>query len=100
MVAAGALVGGGLWLVWTGWQPARPLVAWALGRLGQPVVELVPVSRDNLDVRLGAWARKVGFIDQTVQAMRTDLRVLRRSPDEQAALIVTYACSASSGLRS
>src|SRR6478735_8923392 len=90
VVAAGALVGGGLWLMWTGWQPARPSLKWALDRLGQPVSEPVPVSRDNLDARLGATFRRVGFIDHSVQAMRTDLRVLRRSPDEQAAIIVAY----------
>lgn len=90
VVVAGALVGGGLWLMWTGWLPARPSLKWALDRLGQPVPEVVPVSRDTLDARLGAKFRKVGFVDHAVLAMRTDLRVLRRSPDEQAAIIVAY----------
>lgn len=90
VVVAGALVGGGLWLMWTGWVPARPSLRWALDRLGQPVPDIVPVSRDSFDARLGAKVRKIGLVDQTVEAMRTDLRVLRRSPDEQAAIIVAY----------
>lgn len=90
VVLAGALVGGGLWLMWTGWVPARPSLRWALDRLGQPVPDIVPASRDSFDARLGAKVRKIGLVDQTVEAMRTDLRVLRRSPDEQAAIIVAY----------
>ena len=91
VVLAGALVGVGIWLVWTGWTPARPPLHAVLGRLGQPRVEVEPMSRENLDVRVGVWARKIGLVEHTVTAMRADLRVLRRSPDEQAALIVTYA---------
>ena len=90
-VLAGAMVGTGIWLVWTGWAPARPSLATALARLGQPRIEVEPVSRDNLDVRLGIVARRIGIVDQAVTAMRADLRVLRRSPDEQAALLMTYA---------
>lgn len=90
-VLAGAMLGTGVWLAWTGWAPARPPLAATLARLGQPRVEVEPVSRDNLDVHLGVLARRIGVVDQTVTAMRTDLRVLRRSPDEQAALLVTYA---------
>ena len=91
VVLAGGLVGVGVWLAWTGWSPAHPPLAATLARLGQPTVEVDPASRDNLDVRVGVWARKIGVVDQAVTAMRADLRVLRRSPDEQAALIVTYA---------
>ncbi|MGE3449524.1 MAG: type II secretion system F family protein [Microbacteriaceae bacterium] len=88
---AGGLLGTGLWLVWTGWSPARPPLHAVLARLGQPRVEVEPVSRDNLDVRVGVLARRIGVVDQIVAGMRADLRVVRRSPDEQAALLVTYA---------
>ena len=91
VVAAGALVGGGLWLAWTGWSPAAPPLHLVLARLGVARVDVEPVSRDNLDVRVGVWARKVGIVEHTVRAMRADLRVLHRSPDEQAAMLVTYA---------
>ncbi len=91
VVLAGGLVGAGVWLAWTGWSPARPPLHAVLGRLGQPRIEVDPVSRENLDVRLGVWARKIGIVEHAVTGMRSDLRILRRSPDEQAALIVTYA---------
>jgi Flp pilus assembly protein TadB len=88
---AGALLGTGLRLVWTGWSPARPPLHAVLARLGQPRVEVEPVSRNNLDVRVGVLARRIGMVDHTVTGMRADLRILRRSPDEQAAMLVTYA---------
>lgn len=86
---AGAAVGSGLWLVWTGWSPARPPLAETLARLGQPRIE-ISADRDNLDVKVGTWARRLGPVDRLIATMQTDLRVLRRSPDEQAALIVVY----------
>jgi len=89
VVLAGAAVGGGLWLMWSGWAPARPPLAQTLARLGQPRVEIAG-DRGNLDVRVGTWARRVGPVDRLVGSMRTDLRVLRRSPDEQAARLVVY----------
>ena len=91
VVLSGGLVGVGLWLAWSGWSPARPPLHSALARLGQPRVEVEPISRQNLDVRLGAWARKIDPVDRTVNSMRADLRIVRRSPDEQAALILGYA---------
>ena len=90
VVLAGGAVGVGVWLVWSGWSPARPPLAQTLARLGRPVAEIAP-ERDNLDVRVGVWARRLGPIDRLVGSMRADLRVLRRSPDEQAALIVVYS---------
>jgi Flp pilus assembly protein TadB len=91
VVLGGTMLGTGLWLVWTGWAPARPPLQAALARLGQPRVEVEPVSKDNLDVRVGMLVRRIGIVEHAVTAMRADLRVLRRSPDEQAALLVTYA---------
>lgn len=89
VVFAGAALGTGGWLVWTGWTPARAPLAATVARLGQPVVE-VDADRDNLDVRVGMWARRIGPVERLIASMRTDLRVLRRSPDEQAAIIVVY----------
>jgi Flp pilus assembly protein TadB len=87
---AGALVGTGLWLAWSGWSPARPPLGALLARLGQPAPEVDPVSPDDLDARVGRWARKVGVVARAVTSMRTDLRILSRSPEQQAALLVTY----------
>jgi len=89
VVVAGATVGSGLWLVWSGWSPARPPLADTLARLGQPVIEIAP-GRNSLDVRVGTWARRFAPVDRALGSLRTDLRVLRRSPDEQAAVMVVY----------
>lgn len=86
-VVAGAAVGVGLWLVWTGWAPARPPLAELLARLGQPRPANVD-SGSGLDARVGAWARRINVVERVVDAMRTDLRVVGRSPDDQAALLV------------
>lgn len=90
VMVAGGLVGAGGWLAWSGLAPARPPLHVVLGRLGRPrpVDEAVT---DDLDARLGAMARRIGVVDQAVESLRSDLRILRGSPDEQAAILVTYA---------
>ena len=87
---AGALFGTGVWLAITGWVPFRPPLHAALGRLGQPVVEVVPATTDSIDVKVGRLARRIGVVDRALVPMRADLRILHRSPEEQAAQIVTY----------
>ena len=91
VTAAGALTGVGIWLAITGWSPARTPLHEALGRLGQSPVEVEPVAGDVFDVKVGRWARKIGVIDRALIPMRADLRILHRSPEEQAALIFGYA---------
>lgn len=88
---AGALVGVGVWLIATGWSPAKTPLDVALAQLGQSPVEVEPASGDELDVRIGRWARKISLVERTLVPMRADLRILHRSPEEQAALVVTYA---------
>ncbi|MGE3446704.1 MAG: type II secretion system F family protein [Microbacteriaceae bacterium] len=91
-VVAGALVGVGAWLAWSGWWPARPPLAQTLARLGQPVADIAP-EHEHVDVRVGRWARQLGPVERLLATMRADLRVLRRSPEEQAARLVLYtAC--------
>ena len=89
--AAGALVGVAVWLIATGWSPAKTPLDVALAQLGQSPVELEPASGEVLDVRVGRWARKITFVERSLVPMRADLRILHRSPEEQAALVVTYA---------
>ena len=91
VVAMGALVGFGGWLIWSAWFPAREPLTVLLNRLGQTRPDVDPPSRANVDARVGAVARRITLVDRAVTGMSTDLRVLRRSPDDQAALIVTYA---------
>ena len=90
VVIAGGLFGTGVWLAITGWVPVRPPLHAALGRLGQPVVEVAPTATDSIDVKVGRLARKIGVVDRALVPMRADLRILHRSPEEQAAQIVTY----------
>jgi len=87
IVAAGSLAGWGLWLAWSGWAPARAPLADTLDRLGQPLPGPA-TDTSNLDARLGRWALRIGIVQRVVEQMRTDLRLLGRAPDEQAALIV------------
>ena len=91
VVVAGALTGLGVWMMWSGWSPVREPLAAVLARLGQVGIVAEAPSRGNLDARVGAWARRIRIVDRAVVGMRSDLRVLRRSPDEQAAQIVAYA---------
>ena len=91
VVGAGALVGSGVWLIATGWSPARPPLQVVLGRLGKSPVEVEPDATDSIDVRVGRLARKIGLVEKSLTPMRADLRILHRSPEEQAALVVTYA---------
>lgn len=81
---AGAALGVGLWAVWSGWSPARPSLLEALARINRPAV----AAGGGLDARVGAWARRLSPIERTLAGLRADLRVLRRSPDEQAALML------------
>lgn len=85
-MVAGAVAGVGLWLAWTGWVPTRPPLAELLARLGQS--RPAQISGSGLDARVGSWARRVSVVDRVVDAMRTDLRVVGRSSDDQAAAIV------------
>lgn len=87
---AGGLVGVGVYLMITGLSPAKAPLHIALGRLGEPVPEVVAAATDSIDVRVGRLARKIGPIDRALIPMRPDLRILHRSPEEQAAMILTY----------
>ena len=86
----GALVGLGLWWAWTGWSPAVQPLAQALARFGQPNAPTTPVTRDTLDDHLGAQMRRLGLVEQVLERHRADLRIMRRSPDDQAARIGAY----------
>ena len=90
-VLAGGLTGAGAWIAWTGWVPVRVPLADALARLGRPAPGASTEDLADLDTRVGRMARRIGVVERTVLRMGSDLRILRRSPDEQAAILLTYA---------
>lgn len=96
VVFAGMLVGAGIWWVWSGARPARAPLGVLLGRLGHSDPRRNPGDRGargevDLDARVGEWARRLGIVERIVGAMRSDLRVMHRSADQEAALLVTSA---------
>lgn len=90
VLLAGALVGSGLWLIVTGWSPARAPLHVMLTRVGQPVIELPEVAGDAIDTKVGRLARRFQPIERSLVPMRADLRVLHRSAEEQAARVAFY----------
>lgn len=89
VAVAGGLIGGGLWHAWSGWSPSRPPLAQALERLGRPEPMAAPREGRGLDRRVGLWAKHLGIVQRTLESLRSELRILRRSPEEQAAMFVT-----------
>jgi Flp pilus assembly protein TadB len=85
---AGVLVGAGLWWAWSGWTPAREPLAVVLSRLGRPPVDITTRSENSRDARVGAVVRKIDIVDRYVSSVVSDLRILHRSPDEQAGQLV------------
>jgi tight adherence protein C len=88
----------GVCLLVSGLAPRPEPLDRALARLGQPARRTTPGERGDfgetprdLDTRLGAWLRRSEPIDRTVSRLGTDLRVLHRSPDQQAAELAGYA---------
>jgi Flp pilus assembly protein TadB len=85
---AGMTVGAGLWLAWTGWMPAREPLAAVLSRLGRPSVDIDAPAENSRDARVGALVRRIDVVDRYTTSVISDLRILRRSPDEQAGQLV------------
>jgi tight adherence protein C len=94
-VAVLAAVGfaAGVCLLVSGFSPRPEPLDRALARLGQPNRRAsVPTSDEpkDLDSRIGAWLRRNPMIDRAIARLTADLRVLRRSPDQQAAHLLAY----------
>jgi hypothetical protein len=89
-ILAGVGVGAAVLLIASGISPAPVPLERALARLGQPEIEQAPKD-GSLDARLGARLRRLSMVERLTEMARSDLRVLRRDPDEQIAEIAAYA---------
>jgi tight adherence protein C len=92
-ILGGLLVGLGIWLAWTGWHATPEPLAAVLGRIGQqstPVRKEIPADIER-DVRLGSFLlRHVPPLQRAVDKLRSDLRIVDRTPEEQAARVGSY----------
>src|SRR5437879_1261688 len=90
-LAAGALVGLGLLLLWRGLVPARPPLAATVTRLTRPM-RLEPISvapAGPLAGRIGTpLARLAADLGLTFDGLRRDLRVVGRSIEAHLAIKV------------
>jgi Flp pilus assembly protein TadB len=92
-ILGGLLVGLGIWLAWTGWRATPEPLAVVLGRIGQQpttVSKEIPADIER-DVRLGSFLlRHVPPLQRAVDKLRSDLRIVDRTPEEQAARVGSY----------
>jgi Flp pilus assembly protein TadB len=86
----GVCFGLGLWLVLRGWKPRPEPLAVALARMhGGAATQDSPGA--SWDLRVGAAAvRRVGLMARAVHRARADLRIVGRTPEEQAARTLLF----------
>jgi Flp pilus assembly protein TadB len=86
----GILTGFGVWLAWSALHPTPEPLDVALARIGRDPSELAVRTGDR-DTRLGRWLlRTVPVLARAVAGVGTDLRIVGRSPEEQAARVGAY----------
>jgi tight adherence protein C len=95
VLIAGMVVGAGLWLAWTGLRPAPEPLGAALARLDRrPARTRGRADEDpgiDRDTRFGAFLlRHLPALARAIDRTRTDLRVVGRTPEEQAARVGSY----------
>ncbi|HEX8804025.1 MAG TPA: type II secretion system F family protein [Acidimicrobiales bacterium] len=89
VLIAGMLVGAGLWLAWTGLRPAPEPLGAAIARLDRRATAVA--VEDDRDARFGGFLlRHLPVLARAVDRMRTDLRIVGRTPEEQAARAGSY----------
>jgi Flp pilus assembly protein TadB len=84
---AGMCCGIGIWLAWTGARPGPEPLGAALARVARPPTVSRPVApeADDRDTRVGGFLLDhVPALARRIEAVRSDLRVVDRTPEEQA----------------
>lgn len=91
-LVAGFLAGAGVWLAWSGLRPAPEPLAVALARLERQAPPPQPADGvEERDTRFGrVLLRSVPMLERAVQHVRVELRVVGRTPEEQAALVGSF----------
>jgi tight adherence protein C len=90
---AGVLVGAGVWLAWTALRPTPEPLDVALARIGRDPSELHAPGGEAVDrdTRLGRYLlRRLPALARAVDGGSTDLRIVGRTPEEQAARVGAY----------
>lgn len=91
-VMAGLVAGFGIWLAWTGLRPLPEPLGAALARIERRPHETRMASGvDERDERIGRFLlRNIPMLDRAVGSTAVDLRIVGRSPEEQAARVGSY----------
>lgn len=92
---AGLVAGLGVFFVWSGFRPAPEALSAALARLERGPVVSAPSAQDgeeeDRDIRWGRWLLlRIPPLARTMDRMRTDLRIVGRSPEEQAVRVGAF----------
>lgn len=93
-VVAGLLLGAGIWVAWTGLRPTPEPLAVALERFDRKPATARRTSEDaseDRDLRLGSFLMTaIPPLARAIENHRADLRIVGRTPEEQAARAAAY----------
>lgn len=93
-IFAGLILGLGIWTAWTGLRPAPEPLAVALERFDRKPAVARRTSEDaseDRDLRLGSFViQAVPPLARALESSRADLRIVGRTPEEQAARVAAF----------
>lgn len=91
-VLAGLLVGGGLWVAFTALRPVPEPLGLALARIDRRPTEVAAEGpAADRDTRIGRlMLRRIPVLALAIERVASDLRVVGRSPEEQAVRVGSY----------
>lgn len=93
-IFSGFILGLGLWTAWTGLRPTPEPLAVALERFDRKPAVARRTSEDaseDRDLRLGSFVMQaVPPLARAIETNRADLRIVGRTPEEQAARVAAF----------